>query len=300
MSQHRSPNGSVVIDIATRRKAGGNVPATMGHDELAIWLLAIEHYSAWLAMNSAHGTVHLRAYQLGRLAAHCSPTGPWQVRTQTLVDFLTCQRWSAETRKSHRAAVVGFYRWGHDEGLIDPDPAARLPRVSVRPGKPRPAPEFKVIEALILGDRRGKLMVALAAYAGLRRGEIARVHSDDLVDGVLWVRGKGDRVRTIPLPAQLADAVRNSGPGYVFPGNVDGHLSADRVGKIIGELLGPGWTPHTLRHRFASQAYAATRDLRAVQELLGHSKPETTAIYTAVPDGALRAAVMGALATGAA
>ncbi|HET6299160.1 MAG TPA: site-specific integrase, partial [Kribbella sp.] len=60
-------------------------------------------------------------------------------------------------------------------------------------------------------------------------------------------------------------------------------------------LLGD-WTGHSLRHRFASAAYAVDRDLRAVQELLGHSKPETTARYVATPDGALRAAVAGVTA----
>jgi integrase len=265
------------------------------HEE---WLTAIEHYCAWLSLAASSRTVALRGYQLGRLAAASAPTGPWQVTAQMLVCFLTAPVWSRETRKSFRAAIVGFYRWAFEECHVDVDPAARLPKVSVRPGKPRPAPEFKVLEAFLRADARGKLMVALAAYAGLRRGEIAAVHSNDIVDGVLYVRGKGDRERTIPLPPQLAAVIRNAGPGYLFPGKIDGHLSADRVGKILGQLLGPGWTPHTLRHRFASQAYAATRDLRAVQELLGHSKPETTAIYTALPDGALRAAVMGAAMRG--
>jgi site-specific recombinase XerC len=44
------------------------------------------------------------------------------------------------------------------------------------------------------------------------------------------------------------------------------------------------------RHRFATTAYAAERDLLAVQQLLGHSRPEVTARYTALPGDALRAA----------
>ena len=45
-----------------------------------------------------------------------------------------------------------------------------------------------------------------------------------------------------------------------------GHLSAGRVGELVSELLPDGWTTHTLRHRFASAAYRADRDIRAVQE----------------------------------
>ena len=80
--------------------------------------------------------------------------------------------------------------------------------------------------------------------------------------------------------------------GFGFQGKMCIH--PDQIGKALSRMLGPGWTAHTLRHRFASRAYAVDRDLRSVQELLGHSKPETTMRYTAIPDGALRAAVMGA------
>ena len=69
--------------------------------------------------------------------------------------------------------------------------------------------------------------------------------------------------------------------GWLFPGQVDGHLSPDYVGTLLRRLLGRGYSAHTLRHRFASRAYAGTRDLLAVQNLLGHSKPETTQRYIA-------------------
>jgi integrase/recombinase XerC len=61
----------------------------------------------------------------------------------------------------------------------------------------------------------------------------------------------------------------------------------------VARVLPEGFTTHSLRHRFATAAYGVERDLRAVQELLGHAKPETTARYAAVPDGALAAAVAG-------
>ena len=134
-------------------------------------------------------------------------------------------------------------------------------------------------------------MILLAAYAGLRRAEVAAVHSRDIEGTSLRVVGKGGRVRVIPLHPALEEAL-NGLDGYVFPGRLQGHVSADNVGKTLSRLLGPGWTAHTLRHRFASRAYAAERDIRAVQELLGHSKLETTQLYTAIPDGALRTAVL--------
>jgi site-specific recombinase XerC len=62
---------------------------------------------------------------------------------------------------------------------------------------------------------------------------------------------------------------------------------------FVRRALGRGWTAHKLRHRFATAAYAGNRGLLAVQQLLGHSKPETTQRYTALPGDALRTAVMG-------
>lgn len=64
----------------------------------------------------------------------------------------------------------------------------------------------------------------------------------------------------------------------------------------MARALPGGWTAHTLRHRFATVAYAGTRDLLAVQDMLGHSKPETTRGYIEMPQDALRAAVLAAAA----
>lgn len=137
-------------------------------------------------------------------------------------------------------------------------------------------------------------MLLLAAYAGLRRAEIAAVHTRDIQDGCLRVTGKGGRTRVIPLHPEIERALTGIDDGYIFPGKDRGHLSAGHVGKILQRQLGSGWTAHTLRHRFATKAYAVNRDLFAVQQLLGHSKPETTMRYTQLPADALRAAVMGA------
>ena len=82
--------------------------------------------------------------------------------------------------------------------------------------------------------------------------------------------------------------------GYLFPSSHGGHLTPHHLGKLVSACLPDGLTMHTLRHRCATLAYAATGDLRAVQELLGHAKPETTARYTAVSDAAVRRAMEAA------
>lgn len=112
-------------------------------------------------------------------------------------------------------------------------------------------------------------------------------------------------MRRVPLSDDLAEQVQARGTGWTFQGQMRdgraihgdrsaGHLSAGRVGELVSELLPDGWTTHTLRHRFASAAYRADRDIRAVQELLGHVSVATTQVYTAVPDDAKRRAALAA------
>lgn len=238
----------------------------------------------------ATSTIRLRLLYLARLAAVTER--PFNVAVDDLVEFLSPSGWSPETRKSARAAVRSFYRWAKDTERIEKSPAERLPAVRVPAGMPKPAPESVVLAALARCPARDRLMVMLAAYAGLRCCEIARCHTDDVVDGRLRITGKGNRQRVIPLTPGILRALPAE-PGWLFPSPYGGHLRADSVSVILRRVLAP-YTAHTLRHRFATRAYAGTHDLRAVQELLGHSKPETTMRYTLVPDDALRAAVFAA------
>lgn len=70
------------------------------------------------------------------------------------------------------------------------------------------------------------------------------------------------------------------------------HVTADYVYRHITALTG-GYSPHTLRHRFGTQVYRVSHDIRATQELLGHSSVATTQRYVATDEDAMRAAVFG-------
>lgn len=133
----------------------------------------------------------------------------------------------------------------------------------------------------------------------MRRAEVAVCHRNDLLhDGVAWsilVHGKGGRQRVVPITDHLADALRAfCSHGYLFPGQIDGHISAHYVGKQLSKLMPPGWSMHKLRHRYATRGYAATKDLMAVKDALGHASVATTQIYTAVARDDIRAVTEGA------
>lgn len=261
------------------------------------WRRQIEAWEQYLrAANRPATTRGLRTYHLRRLATDHRRIGPFDVTFDDLIAWLAERSWSAETRRSYRASLRQFYRWAHATGRIGVDPAYELPTIAVPRGIPRPAPDDVIHAALERATARERLMVLVLAHTGMRRGELARLHSGDLErDLIGWslrVSGKGGRERLVPISDELARTLAMLPPGYVFPGRIDGHLSARRVGELVGGVLGAGWTAHTLRHRYATVSYALERDLRAVQELLGHARPETTAIYTLVPEESRRRAAM--------
>jgi integrase len=114
-------------------------------------------------------------------------------------------------------------------------------------------------------------------------------------DGMRAALGAHDEVLRKAIEAHGGWLFKHTGAGgYLFPGDDDGHLSARYVGKLMAGALPDHSTAHTLRHRFATRAYRGTRNLRAVQALLGHSSVATTERYTAVDDDEIRAAMMSA------
>lgn len=266
------------------------------------------------AANRSLGTRRLHEYYLG-VVASLYPE-PWQITTEQLVRFQGRPDLAPETRKSMRTVLRGFYRWAEDTAALPLDvrnPASGLPAVKVPRALPRPAPDDAVLRGLEEADHRMHLALSIAVYTGLRVAEIARVHANDLGDQALLVHGKGGKQRLVPLHPALGAMLREElrrrevgGPllegwgdtvphrdGWLFPSRWDQtkHLTPGHLSRLMSLALPGKWTAHTLRHRFGSQAYAADHDLRAVQELLGHSKPETTAVYAAVPGHSLTSAV---------
>jgi integrase/recombinase XerC len=276
---------------------------------IAIWLTLLK------ACGRAPSTIKLRRYYVERFAARCGGD-PFAVTLDQVSAWLASDDWGSETRKSARAGLVSFYGWAVDSGRLAEwdSPVRTLPPVGVELALPRPVPDAVFQQGLWFADDKEQLMLLLAGYAGLRRAEIAQVHAEDFdwETGQLLVHGKGRKQRRVPIHPDLGRLVRAEldrrrlgkvgrgfrlyvegiGPdSYLFPGKY-GHVTPGTIGKVLDRLLAGKWTGHTLRHRFATKAYAPERDLRAVQELLGHSKPETTARYVETPPEAKQAAVL--------
>lgn len=258
------------------------------------WRKSIEGWTDTLrAAGLSAQTIKSRRYKMVHLAALLMPSGPEDVTTEQIVQVFARQQWKPETRKAYRNTISSFFRWLHKSCRRSDDPSLDVPRVKKPHAHPRPCPDRYIAAAMEKATAAEKLMIRLGAECGLRRGEIARVHSDDVVSDSaghsLIVRGKGDKQRIVPLPDDLAAIVMDAN-GYLFPGRFGGHVEESYIGDHISHLLPDGYAAHTLRHRFATTAYAATHDLFVVAELLGHESVETTEHYVAMPDGRLREA----------
>lgn len=258
------------------------------------WRKSIEGWTDTLrAAGLSAQTIKSRRYKMVHLAVLLMPSGPKDVTTEQIVQAFARQQWKPETRKAYRNTISSFFRWLHKSGRRSDDPSLDVPRVKKPHAHPRPCPDRYIAAAMEKAMTSEKLMIRLGAECGLRRGEIARVHSDDVVaDSTgrsLIVRGKGDKQRIVPLPDDLACIIMDA-RGYLFPGRFGGHVEESYIGDHISRLLPDGYAAHTLRHRFATTAYAATHDLFVVAELLGHESVETTEHYVAMSDGRLREA----------
>lgn len=272
------------------------IDSVEGDDDTGHWSEDIEAWATALrAAGRSEQTIGLRTYHLRRLASWAAPRGPWALTLDDLLAWTGSQDWRAETRRSVRSSLRSFWRWGVATERTVRDVAAGLPEVAPAKPDPRPAPPAAVATALREADARVRLMLRLGVELGLRRGEVAQVHSRDLARDLLgWslhVHGKGSRNRDVPLPDSLARALRALPEGWAFPGNDGGHLSPRWVGRLVGRLLPEGVTMHMLRHLCATELHDETKDLRLVQELLGHASVATTQRYVAVRPDRVRAAV---------
>lgn len=265
------------------------------------WTDLIEGWaSAQRSAGRSPQTIDLRCYHVRRLHDAVGDVDPWSVTLDDVLDWTGRQDWSWATRRSVRASLRGWWRWAVATGRTTVDVGARLPVVPVAQPMPRLADPAGVVIAMHEADERVLLMLRLAHGLGMRRGEVAQVHTDDLsrdlVGWSLHVHGKGSRDRVLPLDDSLARAIRRqagTGGGFAFPGEVDGHLSARWVGRLVARMLPGTDTMHSLRHSAATEVHDATHDLRLVQRMLGHASLATTQAYVHVHDDALRTALVG-------
>lgn len=228
--------------------------------------------------------------------------------TQAGVDPLTATH---DDILAYRGAMIGFYaratvrlrltavrllyralaRWGGRpdnpaEGVKAPKERERAAS-SVLSRAVAPGTAKALLAAA--GEGRDGAMIRLMLMHGLRAGEVSRVNTSDLsVDGSkLTVSGKGGKRRTLILSYRCRlDMAAATGPGWVFQRRGGGSLTVRSIERIVNRALisvgakEPGKSAHSLRHACAIAAVMGGAKSEAITEMLGHSDPKTTFIYT--------------------
>jgi len=269
------------------------------------WAEAIDKYvKAHRARGDAETTLYTRRQHLEHMARRVE-LGPWEIDGDALVDYAGAQPWARETRRGRRATFDSFYRWAKRTGRIKRNPVKTMERVRAGEPSPNPVPDAVYLAALFRADADEALWIDLAADHGLRRAEIARIHSDDLIPTLLGydllVHGKGNKIRRVPLTSAMHRALADRGAGWVFPGEIDGHVSPRWVGVRVGRLLDGTWTIHKLRHRAATRFWVVSGgDSYAVAELMGWANVNMVRTYVQLPATRLREIVEGAARAGSA
>jgi integrase/recombinase XerC len=199
------------------------------------------------------------------------------------------------------SALRGFFNYLIREGIIKSNPAAeiRAPRAGKRLPKTLDVDQVASVLSRPASNplaRRDHAMLELLYSSGLRLAELAGldVTDLDLADRTVRVLGKGAKTRILPVGKQAIVALRAwladraaiaRGGAALFVGQGGERLGARAIQKRVGRWakaagLGVPLHPHLLRHSFATHLLESSRDLRGVQELLGHADISTTQVYT--------------------
>lgn len=226
--------------------------------------------------------------------------------------------WSKKTVRNRILGINPFFKWCVQKGILEQNPVENIPKPSVG---------FKIPRHLSLDEAervldwtkamkytyriekyRAIAIIGLFLHTGIRRSELRnlKVHDVDLEQRVLNVRsGKGEKDRLIPLNRAIVqilnDYIRekkrlNRNSIFFFSSLCKdirmGEKVFDRLFKRLREKSGIHFTPHWLRHTFATLLLENGCDLYSLSKMLGHSDIKTTTIYLSATHGLLEKQIL--------
>ena len=302
---------------AEKRAAGQENPLP---PEMAIALAAFERHLRAERSLSPH-TVRAYLGDVSSLLEHAHRVGvqaPEGLQATHLRGWLASQHASGAARTTlarRGAAARTFTAFAHRRGWLATDPGPQLGTLKTRRTLPHVLRQDEMRSVLDTANRaaqagappdkavdlRDAAVLELLYATGIRVSELCGLTPDsfDHARRTVRVRGKGDKERTVPvgMPAlravsawldqgRPALATATSGPA-LFLGVRGARLDPRTARRIVHQRLREGGAtrdtgPHGLRHSAATHLLEGGADLRSVQEILGHSSPATTQIYTHV------------------
>jgi len=218
-----------------------------------------------------------------------------------------------KSQKDRLQVIKQFFRWLCRENYLPANPASELDLPRGEHRLPKQAWTLSQVHEILAGPDtadvlglRDRAMLELLYATGMRRGELARLACGDLnleTEVIFISQGKGNRDRYVPLGQRAAHwlerYLERSRP-ILEMGEPDealflthlGHgFNPDALGRLVASYIrqaGHEGGCHHFRHTCATHMLENGADIRFIQQLLGHSKLETTSIYTQVSIEKLR------------
>ena len=219
---------------------------------------------------------------------------------------------NAKSVSRNISTLKSFYKFLLLEKYVNKSPLTNIVMPKIKKDLPKVLSEEEVTKLLDFKEKdsydyRNKAMLELMYSSGLRVTELINLKLTDIDLDLEIVRifGKGSKERVIPLGqyASLAlkeyityhrtSLAKNKNSDYLFLSSRADKMTRQAFFKIIKKIakqqnIKTEFSPHTLRHSFATHLLKHGADLRSIQELLGHSDVSSTQIYTHITNEKLK------------
>jgi integrase/recombinase XerC len=205
-------------------------------------------------------------------------------------DFLSfvssMQTYKPKTFHRIISTLSSFYRYLYSQGVVTTNPLIGIDRPRIKQQEVKYLKHNQVLRLIdSIEDIRDKLIVRTIYATGVRVSELCNINIEDIDfdEHTIRIRGKGDKIRTVFIDDEtLGDLMKFIGNrivGPLFVGQQGKHISSRAIQHIFKHYAPQGITPHKIRHSYASELYKRSKNLRVVQENLGHTSIKTTEIY---------------------
>lgn len=184
------------------------------------------------------------------------------------------------------SSLSSFYRYCYTQGIIEANPMAGIDRPKIKDKEIRYLKHNQVLKLLeSIQDQRDRLIIRTIYATGVRVSELCSISLNDIdfEENTIRIKGKGGKIRIVFIDDETLKEINKYSAGNIdgplFLGQQGRNISPRTVQYIFNKYAPSGITPHKIRHSYASELYKRSKNLRVVQENLGHSSIQTTEIY---------------------
>jgi len=243
-------------------------------------------YYVWLRRNMdvTKLVFHWKDFENARLDTSVDVT---PVMVNDFLAFVSSMQ-TYKPKTFHRiiSTLSSFYRFLSTQGVVSINPLLGIDRPRIKQQEIKYLKHNQVLRLIdSIDDLRDKLIVRTIYATGVRVSELCNMNIEDIDfdEHTIRIRGKGDKIRLVFVDedtlAEILSFIGTRTSGPLFVGQQGKHISSRAIQHIFKHYAPSGITPHKIRHSYASELYKRSKNLRVVQENLGHTSIKTTEIY---------------------